>query len=95
VYIYIYIYMYMYIYVSVFILIYVCIVPTLKASIHEDYKKWAEPVVKYGVQSFAISLAWFLQRIVSAFHAALRGSKVSLKNGYRIMISILCIACQD
>lgn len=41
------------------------IVPTLEASMHDDYKKWAEPVVKYGVQSFAISLAWFLQRYVN------------------------------
>lgn len=46
----------------------------------EDYQKWADPTIRYIVKSFAISLAWFLQRIVSAVHASLRGSKMFSEN---------------
>ena len=56
------------------------VVPALEASMHPDYKKWASPLVQYSVKSFAISLAWFIQRIMSAVHAALRGSKMCTEN---------------
>ena len=56
------------------------IVPALEASMHPDYKKWALPLVHYSVKSFSISLAWFIQRIMSAVHAALRGSKMCTEN---------------
>lgn len=56
------------------------VVPALEASMHPDYKKWASPLVHYSVKSFSISLAWFIQRIMSAVHAALRGSKMCTEN---------------
>lgn len=56
------------------------IVPALQATMPPDYKKWAAPLVQYSVKSFSISLAWFIQRVISAVHAALRGSKMCAEN---------------
>ena len=64
------------------------IVPALEASMHPDYKKWASPLVQYSVKSFAISLAWFIQRIMSAVHAALRGSKMCTENFLDYLITM-------
>jgi hypothetical protein len=54
--------------------------PVLHALLPEDYKKWAQPIITYGVKSFAISIAWTIQRIMSAFHSAIRGGHMFSKN---------------
>lgn len=56
------------------------VIPTLKKVLPEDYKKWAEPLVDYAVKSFSISLAWFVQRVLSAFHSAIRGGLLFSRN---------------
>ena len=56
------------------------IVPSLKIALTKDYEKWAEPVVTYTVKSVAVSIAWFIQRVVSAFHSAIRGSHMFANN---------------
>lgn len=56
------------------------VIPLLKDALPEDFKKWAEPVVDYAISSFAISLAWFIQRVLSAFHSALRGGLMFSRN---------------
>jgi hypothetical protein len=56
------------------------VVPALEVTMPPDYKKWAAPLVQYSVKSAAISLAWFIQRVISAVHAALRGSKMCAEN---------------
>lgn len=56
------------------------LVPPLKMILPEDYKKWAQPLVQYTVHSIAISIAWFLQRIISAFHSAIRGGTMCSRN---------------
>jgi hypothetical protein len=56
------------------------VVPALEATMPPDYKKWAAPLVQYSVKSASISLAWFIQRVISAVHAALRGSKMCAEN---------------
>ena len=45
-----------------------------------DYKKWAKPVVHYAIKSFAISIAWTVQRVISAFHSAIRGGLMFTRN---------------
>jgi len=45
-----------------------------------DFKQWAEPVIIYTVKAWCISIAWTLQRIVSAFHSALRGGVMVSRN---------------
>lgn len=56
------------------------LVPALEVALPEEYKKWAGPVISYSVKSFAVSVAWFLQRLISAFHSALRGGHMCATN---------------
>lgn len=56
------------------------LVPPLKFVLPDEYKKWAQPLVLYTVHSAAISVAWFLQRVISAFHSAIRGGTMCSRN---------------
>jgi hypothetical protein len=54
--------------------------PALTAVLPDDYKKWAEPSIEYIIQSISISIAWSLQRVISAFHSAIRGGLLFSRN---------------
>lgn len=47
--------------------------PIIDRIMPEDFKHWTSFFITYTVKSVTISLAWMIQRIVSAFHSALRG----------------------
>lgn len=64
------------------------IVPSLKAVMPPEYQKWAEPLVQYFVKSAAVSFAWYLQRVVSAVHAALRGGKMFADNVLEYLVEM-------
>ena len=49
------------------------VVPELEAMIPNEYKKWAKPIVHYSIKTMCISIAFFLQRMISAVHSAVRG----------------------
>merc|ERR1712167_328393 len=57
--------------------------PFLKKALTEDYHKWIRPGLNYACKLVAVSIAWTLQRIISAFHSALRGGQIAgvLKHG--------------
>lgn len=55
-------------------------VPILELGLEDEYKKWALPLVSYAVKSIAISFAWFLQRILSSIHSAVRGGHMFSRN---------------
>jgi hypothetical protein len=54
--------------------------PALRAALPEEYKKWAHPIVTYTLRTVAISIAWFVQRVISAFHSAIRGGLMCSRN---------------
>lgn len=56
------------------------VAPVLEAMLPAEYKKWARPLIEYSVKSFAISVAWFIQRVLSAFHSAVRGGLMFSRN---------------
>lgn len=56
------------------------VLPRLEGLMPEDYKKWAKPVVSYTIKSLAISIAWTVQRVISAFHSAIRGGLMFSRN---------------
>lgn len=56
------------------------LVPALEAIMPPEYKKWAEPLIMYTLKTACISLAWFLQRILSAIHSAIRGGTMVSRN---------------
>lgn len=59
--------------------------PILHALLPEDYKRWAQPIISYSVKSIAISIAWFVQRVMSAFHSAIRGGHMFSKNVFEYL----------
>lgn len=56
------------------------LVPMLEKLLPEEYRKWAQPLVSYSIKSAAISIAWTIQRIISAFHSAMRGGLMFSRN---------------
>ena len=56
------------------------VIPALENVIPPEYKKWAEPIVMYTVKTMCISVAWCLQRIISAIHSAVRGGTMVSRN---------------
>ena len=45
----------------------------------QDYHKWIVPGITYVCKSVAISIAWTIQRVISAFHSAIRGGQLAGK----------------
>lgn len=54
--------------------------PALEMAIPSDYKKWAHSVVVCSIKGIALSVAWFVYRIISAFHSAIRGGHMFTTN---------------
>lgn len=52
------------------------IVPTANRMVDKDYQKWVEVGVSYLCKSIGVTIAWSLQRILAAFHSALRGAQI-------------------
>ncbi len=50
--------------------------PLVSAALPAEYKKWAEPLFRYACKAGGVSLAWWLQRVLSAFHSAFRGAEM-------------------
>lgn len=49
------------------------VIPKVEPLVPTEYRKWVSPVTSYALKSVAISIAWTVQRFVSAFHSAIRG----------------------
>jgi len=47
--------------------------PILAHLMPEEYQRWIPTLIAYVCKSIAISIAWYIQRIISAFHSAIRG----------------------
>lgn len=56
------------------------VLPLLEKCLPDEYKKWAQPLLSYSIKSVAISIAWTLQRIISAFHSAMKGGLMFSRN---------------
>jgi len=48
-------------------------VPIMTRLMPEDYHPWIEVIIGTVCKSIAISFAWTIQRVISAFHSAIRG----------------------
>merc|ERR1712070_470222 len=47
--------------------------PILVHIVPADYHKWIPSIIKWFCKSVAISIAWYIQRVISALHSAIRG----------------------
>lgn len=49
------------------------LMPTLNQLTPVEYRHWLPTVVNYVCKSIAISIAWYIQKVVSAIHSSIRG----------------------
>jgi len=49
------------------------VAPLAMKCFPEEYAQWCPVLLNYAVKSIAISIAWTLQRMISAVHSAIRG----------------------
>eukprot|EP00441_Pelagodinium_beii_P016374 CAMPEP_0197660464 /NCGR_PEP_ID=MMETSP1338-20131121/50860_1 /TAXON_ID=43686 ORGANISM="Pelagodinium beii, Strain RCC1491" /NCGR_SAMPLE_ID=MMETSP1338 /ASSEMBLY_ACC=CAM_ASM_000754 /LENGTH=340 /DNA_ID=CAMNT_0043237815 /DNA_START=42 /DNA_END=1061 /DNA_ORIENTATION=+ len=47
--------------------------PAIASMVPEEYRKWVPTGTRWACKAVAISVAWFIQRVISAFHSAIRG----------------------
>lgn len=43
-------------------------------------------MISYGTKGVAVSLAWFMQRFISAFHSAVRGAQLFLRGSTKYLV---------
>merc|ERR1712205_277071 len=53
--------------------------PPLMKIFPEEYAAWCPVILSWIVKSIAISIAWSLQRIISAFHSSIRGGLMAAR----------------
>lgn len=56
------------------------LVPTLGKIVPKDYQKWISPCIEFVCKCIAISIAWFIQRIISSVQSAIRGGLMFSRN---------------
>ena len=49
------------------------LVPAMTHLMPEDYHQWIPIIINYICKSIGMSVAWYIQRVLSAFHSAIRG----------------------
>ena len=69
--------------------------PLAKTFLDEDYHKWIVPAITYATKSIAISIAWAIQRVISAFHSAIRGGQMAGKGVVRYLHKYGMIAVSE
>jgi len=47
--------------------------PTVEELVPEEYRKWVPVAVRWTCKIFAMSIAWWIQRVISAIHSAIKG----------------------
>lgn len=56
------------------------VVPVIEKLLPDEYKQWAKVLVIWTIDSITISMAWTLQRVISAYHSALVGGLLVSRN---------------
>jgi hypothetical protein len=59
------------------------IAPTLQKIIPKDYSKWVPVILSWIAKAIAISIAWYIQTIVSATASALTGGLMMARATYQ------------
>merc|ERR1719210_1190195 len=50
--------------------------PAMQSVCPTEYHKWIPQVINYTCKAIAISIAWTIQRVISAVHSAIRGGLI-------------------
>ena len=60
------------------------IVPFVAVALDQKHHHWIPVITDTLCKSIAVSIAWFVQRIISAVHAALRGGSIFVNNAIKV-----------
>ena len=58
------------------------IAPTIELAVPVEYRRWVPVVIGWITKSFAMSIAWYLQSVISAFTSALTGGLMMARAVY-------------
>jgi len=50
--------------------------PILQRIIPAVYHKWIPVIISYSCKAVGVSIAWFIQRVISAFYSSIRGAQM-------------------
>lgn len=50
--------------------------PVVEKLVEEEYQQWVPVVLKWICKVIAVSIAWWIQRIISAFHSCIKGGLI-------------------
>jgi hypothetical protein len=50
--------------------------PIVVKLVEEEYQQWVPVVLKWICKAIAVSIAWWIQRIISAFHSSIKGGLI-------------------
>jgi len=51
--------------------------PALEKAIPEGYHKWVPVIVSYSCKLVGVSIAWYIQRVISAFYSSIKGANMA------------------
>ena len=60
--------------------------PTIKSALPKGYERWVPILIGWLTKSIAISLAWYLQAVISAITSAIEGGLIISRTLLRMLI---------
>lgn len=60
--------------------------PALVKAVPTEYHKWIDPCIKMGCQGVGVSMAWLLQRVMSALHCSMRGAFIVVSQSQKAAV---------
>ncbi len=58
--------------------------PVITQALPTELQKWAPVLSRYTFRSIGVTFAWFMQRIISGFHCAIRGGNMFVTNAVKL-----------
>lgn len=73
------------------------IVPLIEAQLPADYRHWASELCTWAVKAVTISIAFTIQRVISAYYSAMRGGLMFSRNllEYLDKMGLLSVRAED
>jgi hypothetical protein len=63
------------------------VAPVVRAATPAEYERWVPVVLSWIVKSIAMSFAWYIQSVISAFASALSGGLMMSRALYQLLVS--------
>lgn len=63
------------------------VAPVLRVAVPDEYERWIPVLLSWMVKSIAMSFAWYIQSIISAFASALAGGLMMARALYQLLVA--------